>query len=123
MDKLILRNNLLMERSKVKNRSQKESNIFKKLETIINNNSLVVAGYLSVKSEVNLSLFLNFLLKKTAESSKFPKNTCTFLLRLVTNDSEVASMTFYGVKDSLGRNLEKHLLFSWQPKAWSENVV
>ena len=25
-------------------------------------------------------------------------------------------MTFYGVKDSLGRNLEKHLLFSWQPK-------
>ena len=64
MDKLILRDNLLIERSKVKNRSQKESNIFKKLETIINNNSLAVAGYLSVKSEVNITLFLNFLLKK-----------------------------------------------------------
>ena len=64
MNKLILRKNLLIKRSKVKNRSQKESNIFKKLETIINNNSLVVAGYLSVKSEVNLSLFINFLLKK-----------------------------------------------------------
>ena len=64
MDKLILRKSLLVKRSKVKNRSEKESNIFKKLKTIINNNSLVVAGYLSVKSEVNLSLFLNFLLKK-----------------------------------------------------------
>lgn len=64
MDKLILRKNLLIKRSKVKNRSKKESNIFKKLETVINNNSLVVAGYLSVKSEVNLGLFLNFLLKK-----------------------------------------------------------
>ena len=48
----------------LKNRSKKESEIFKKLETIINNNSLIVAGYLSVMSEVNLSLFLNFLLKK-----------------------------------------------------------
>ena len=64
MDKLILRKNLLIKRSKVKNRSKKESKIFKKLETLINNNSLVVAGYLSVMSEVNLSLFLNFLLKK-----------------------------------------------------------
>ena len=64
MHKLIIRKSLLIKRSKVKNRSQKESNIFKKLETIINNNSLVVAGYLSVRSEVNISLFLNFLLKK-----------------------------------------------------------
>ena len=64
MDKLILRKSLLIKRSKVKNRSKKESNIFEKLETIINNNSLVVAGYLSVRSEVNLSLFLNFILKK-----------------------------------------------------------
>ena len=64
MHKSIIRKSLLIKRSKVKNRSQKESNIFKKLKTIINNNSLVVAGYLSVKSEVNLSLFLNFLLRK-----------------------------------------------------------
>ena len=64
MDKQILRKNLLIKRSKVKNRSKKESKIFKKLETIINNNSVIVAGYLSVMSEVNLSLFLNFLLKK-----------------------------------------------------------
>ena len=64
MSKSTLRESLLIRRSKVKNRFQKESNIYKKLETIINNNSLVVAGYLSVKSEVNLNLFLNFLLKK-----------------------------------------------------------
>ena len=64
MDKLTLRKSLLIKRSKVKNRSQKESYIFKKLETIINNNSIVVGGYLSVKSEVNISLFLNFLLRK-----------------------------------------------------------
>ena len=64
MDKSILRKNLLIKRSKVKNRPKKESDIFKKLETIINNNSLIVAGYLSVKSEVNLSLFFNFLLRK-----------------------------------------------------------
>ena len=63
MDKLILRKNLLIKRSKVKNRSKKEYNIFQRLETIINNSSLIVAGYLSVKSEVNLGLFLNFLLK------------------------------------------------------------
>ena len=64
MNKSILRKNLLIKRSKVKNRSQNEFKIFQRLETIINNNSLVVAGYLSVRSEVNLNLFLNFLLKK-----------------------------------------------------------
>ena len=63
MDKSIIRKNILIKRSKVKNRSKKESDIFKRLETIINNNSLTVAGYLSVKSEVNLSLFQKFLLK------------------------------------------------------------
>lgn len=63
MDKSILRKNLLIKRSKVKNRSQKELKIFQRIEPIINNNSLVVGGYISVKSEVNLGLFLNFLLK------------------------------------------------------------
>tara|TARA_B100000035_G_scaffold39286_1_gene29602 strand:- start:4892 stop:5437 length:546 start_codon:yes stop_codon:yes gene_type:complete len=63
MNKSILRKNLLIKRSKVKNRSQNEFKIFQRLETIINNNSLIVAGYLSVRSEVNLNLFLSFLLK------------------------------------------------------------
>ena len=60
MNKSILRKNLLIKRSKVKNRSQNEFKIFQRLETIINNNSLIVAGYLSVRSEVNLNLFLSF---------------------------------------------------------------
>lgn len=63
MNKSILRKNILIKRSKVKNRSQNEFKIFQRLETIINNNSLIVAGYLSVRSEVNLNLFLSFLLK------------------------------------------------------------
>ncbi len=63
MDKSILRKDLLVKRSKIKNRSKKESSIFKRLKTIINNNSLIVAGYFSVRSEVNLDPFLNFLLR------------------------------------------------------------
>ena len=52
MDKSNLRKNLLIKRSKVKNRSQKEFKIFEILRTIINNDSLIIAGYLSVRSEV-----------------------------------------------------------------------
>ena len=63
MDKSILRKKLLIKRSKIKNRSQKEFKIFEILETLINNNSLIIAGYLSVRSEVNLNLLLKFLLK------------------------------------------------------------
>ena len=96
MDKLILRDNLLIERSKVKNRSQKESNIFKKLETIINNNSLVVAGYLSVRSEVNLIIFLNFLLKKKFSIClpyiKNPKSSLIF--KEFTQQSKLVSGKF-----------------------------
>ena len=47
----------------------------------------------------------------------------TFSLRLMRNDSEVAMMTFdLWSKRFTGKKpiLEKHLLFSWQPKAWSE---
>ena len=64
MDKLILRKSLLVKRSKVKNRSQKESNIFKKLETIVNNNSLVVAGYLSVKVRSKPKFISKFSIKE-----------------------------------------------------------
>ena len=96
MHKLIIRKSLLIKRSKVKNRSQKESNIFKKLETIINNNSLVVAGYLSVRSEVNLSLFLNFLLKKNFSLClpyiKNPK--CSLFFKEFTQKSKLVSGKF-----------------------------
>ena len=63
MNKSNLRKKLLSKRLKVKNRRAKELDISRKLKLVINNSSLVVAGYQSVKSEVDPSIFLNFLLK------------------------------------------------------------
>ena len=64
MNKSSLRKSLFAKRLKIKDRKKKELQIYKKLEVVLNNNSLIIGAYHACRSEVNLNIFLKSLLKK-----------------------------------------------------------
>ena len=64
MNKSSLRKSLFAKRLKIKDRKKKELQIYKKLEVVLNNNSLIIGAYHACRSEVNLNIFLKSFLKK-----------------------------------------------------------
>ena len=69
-----------------------------------------------------ISCFINLLRKiKLAKVENFENMRTFWCAQWEMTVKSLRWQLIYGAKDSLERNLEKHLLFNWQPKAWWES--